>query len=436
MIKIAFNIPRRNFYRVLAAPIYEALRRGWRVTCLHGNEERNSQADLPLPSFSAFPDFPPAILNYQGTDEFVSLVRSGSFDVVVDSDMIPISLIDAFDGLRYTPLKVLLDGITHPRLQFGGKFARFDLFITPSQWHIDCTINTMTRNHASVFAEAEQDLSWVERKAIDRWKLRYVYRWTEEDANYYAENSVVVGTPSLDDIKKIDQAEVRERWGIPLEVPVVGLLPSPWDMPLGYLWGDLNMVKNSIGLLRTAIRHRQLLQLPYLSRAPKDKDLVKAISHFCVNNGALLVAKLRKFRSAQKHLIDRADFVLGEDGFFPHTALELFAISDVCFGFCSTGAFECVAAGTPYVDINIPLFPKNDLIKLRSPSAEVTLPWRGVVREISAETAINNLPNMKIDDFRLDQKGRTEYLKHFTSGIKESSSSLMMDAIEDKLRGA
>jgi len=160
---------------------------------------------------------------------------------------------------------------------------------------------------------------------------------------------------------------------------------------------------------------------------------VTAISKFCKKNGALLVAKLRKFRDAGKYLIDRADLIIGEDNFFPHTALELFAISDVCFGFSTSGAYECVAAGTPYVDIHVPFFPKKEYLQCSTTTLEVNCDWEGVIYEMSADNAINQLPQKCLDDFTLNSKARTTYLKHFTSGIEGNRSAMMLDAIAFKL---
>lgn len=433
MIKIAFNIPRRNWYRVLAAPINEALRRGWDVTCLHGNEERRLQKDFASPTFSALYDKAAVIEKYKGADEFASVLHNNDFDVVVDADLIPLPLSEIFNQERRGPLKVLLDGITHPRLQFGVPLAKYDLYIVPSQWHIESTINIMSRNHSVTFSQAEERLGPRYKKFLTGWRGLYVNRWSEEDILYYRDNSIIVGTPSLDDLRLIDRKNVRERWGIPADATIVGLLPSPWDIPMGYLWGDLNMATSYFEQVRIGIAYGMIKELPAMFRAPKDKDFVEAIARFCKNNGALLAAKLRKDRKAKTYLADRADIIVGEDSNFPHTSLELFAISDVVFGFCSTGAFECIAADTPYVDLNIPLFPKKEVIELSSPSTEVVLPWEGVIYEMSAESSIANLPSMKLDAFRLDGKARIEYLNHFTSGVEGSRSSLMMDAIELKL---
>lgn len=433
MVRIAFNIPRRNWYRVLAAPVNEALRRGWDVTCLHGSEEHKPQREIPLPIFSKMQEGLLSFKEYQGISGFKTVLNEKKYDVVVDIGLIPRPITEFFERNNSKPLTVLLEGITHPCLQSGIKFPNFDLYLVPSQWHIDNTIKIMTRDHLATFSQAESKLGWIAKKVIADWKAKFAYRWSEQEATEYREKSIAVGTPSLDDLGLIDRSEVRKRWGIPEGIPVVGLFPSPYDMPLGYFWGDLNMVENSIGLLRVAMLYKQLKQLPYLNRVPKDKEIVRAISDFSKNNGALFIAKMRKHRRTKKHLASCLDLVIGEDSFFPHSSLELFAISDLCFGFCTSGSFECIAAGTPYIDINIPFFPKNELIQLCVPSLEVNLPWSGVTTEMEAENLVKQLPSMSIEDFTIDNSQRTAYLDYFTSETKGDSSAKMMEVILNKL---
>lgn len=433
MHKIAFNVARKNWYRVLGAPIGQALKSSWNVTCLQGDGEYIGDVGFrelksKLPNGNDLKS-----VKYKNTEELTQILLSYDFDVIVDADIIPRPVPEIVAEFKKKPLTVLLEGITHPRLQTGIKYPHYDLYLVPSEWYKGRTIDYMSRDYPKTSLSAKKELLWYENQLLQELEESFRFPWSESDIRDYKNRSTPVGTPSLDDLLRLDKNKIRKRLGISNDQKVVGLLPSPWDNPIGYFCGELNMASNPLNVIKLAIVYNKYKELPSWFRVPKDKDLVTGLRAFCNSNDAALVTKLRKSRRPRTYLQKDADMIIGEDGYFPHTSLELFAIADVCFGFCTSGAFECVAAGTSYVDINLPFFSKRNVIKYTTPTLEVCSQWKGAVFEVPPEFVAAGLPKKSLSSFSIDKNEQRSYLNHFTGPCDGLSSQRMMSIIEEKL---
>ncbi len=434
-ISIAFHIPRMNWYRVLSSPINEAMKRKWNVQCWH-NTEKNQKLKENQPDKNRVPLFKygqPEISEYDGNEGLNSLIRSKNVQAVIDADPLTLEPIKIFSEKLQVDLKcVLIDGISSSRLQQDGrKYPQFDLYATPSVWHIDSTIKIRTRNHLKEISRANDLIGKKGNKIIEEWKRLYTHEWNENEISYYREHSTVTGTPSLDELDIIDPDNVRRKWGVSSSKNIVGYLPTPWDMPLGYFWGDYNMAKSYLKAIYVLVKYKQLKYLKFITKNPRDINLVKAIKKFCTKNNALLVAKLRHSRQPKKYLLKLADIIIGEDGYYPHTALELYKTSNIVIGYTSTGALECVAAKTPYIDIELPFLPKKYVIEFSTPATEVTCNWPGVVTSLNATDAVRYFKKTNLDNIKMDIKEREKYLQKYSSNCDGKASERLINKIEE-----
>lgn len=434
---IAINTIRMNWYRVSSALIDEALHRGWEVQCWHAKQPTTfpgqEQNILSREKVPVFKYGRPKIVEYEGGEGLRTLLKQSGADIVVDVDPQDLGLPNYIDGLTKKPLTVLMDGVSNPRLQLSSVLPKYDVYTTPSKWHTDETIRIRSRDQASFLRNARLNIDELGSPFYRFIEKFFEKSWSDDDILYYKTHTVVVGTPSLDDLELVDREEVREKWNIPHDAKVVGYLPSPYDYPLGFFWGDLNMCEGIFQKLTCCLSHRKLRYLHKIFSSPSDIDFVKNIRNFCDRSGAKLIAKLRHSRSIKPYLAAAADLVIGEDVYHPHTVLELFKAADIVFGYTSTGALECVAAGTPYVDIEIPFFPKAFYLQDICPSLAVTNNWDGVVWSLPAEEALDSFNIDTLERFKLDPYQQALYINKFTSKCDGLASARLLNYCESKV---
>ena len=256
------------------------------------------------------------------------------------------------------------------------------------------------------------------------------FQWNYDHAQYYKEHSICVGTPSFDILSDIEETTIRERWNIPNKKPVVGLFASPFDVSDGDLSGDLYMGSNILQRLIRVLRTMEISKLKYIFGHANDKAVVKGIRKFCDEHGAYLVTKLRHSRKATPYVKRYSDVVVGEDGYHPHTALELYSIVDLTFGSYTAGSIEAIAAGSPYINIDIPLYPKEfycgDLISTLVYSND----HPGVISSMKAADVADNISRHSFEEFSFDTDKREEYLETYTGPTDFKSSERFMIAVE------
>jgi len=304
-MKIAFNIARMNRYRDLSAVIAVALKRGWDVECWHAKYEDNRHKEN-TPCLKKVPFFrygTPKIIEYCKEQDLRYLLTNSGCSVVVDTDPRHFSLPDLCEHSENRPLTVLVDGIANPVLRTTYvKLPKFDIFFTPSYDQTDLTIKLRSRTRNSIIEEIWKNKKTLGKKVCKRLEKNVSNQWNEGDYTLYKNRCVVVGTPYLDDLNLVDRDNIRKSWGISNSAKVVGYLPSPWDMPLGFFWGDLNMSNNYLERFICCLRHKKCNFYKYICKTPTDIDYVKLIRKFCDNNDAFFVTKLRHSRNATPYL--------------------------------------------------------------------------------------------------------------------------------------
>lgn len=430
-IKIVFIIWRLNWYRVVSAVIADAIARGMEVECWHFTGNQHLKDNTPDVAKAPMFSIPPTFRSFEIIEDLKNMSVQHGVDVMLDVSIQPFCLADIFKDNNLRPVTVLLEGISHSEVLNGSyRLPRFDIIAVPSRWYIDKTLSQGT----SGAKDANQILSELPVYVAKTFKKYFLKQkdaiWNKGDMDYYSSHSYVVGIPSMKDLSLIDPYEIKTRWKLDPEKPVVAYLPSPWDMPLGCLWGDLNMASSKAGALKCAIKHGAYSMIPEIIRIPRDENIVRAVKAFCVRNGAQMVAKLRHSRPPKRYLAEAADLVLSEESFYPHTALELFSIADVVIGFTTTGAVEAVAAGSSYIDVELPFFPKKEYISYLAPSLAVTEKHEGIIWSLPAGQFVEKMQTAKLQDFKLDEKQRIYYLNKYMSGSIFDGGERLLDIIE------
>jgi len=433
-LKIAFHILRMNWYRVLSSAIDEALKRGHSVECWHNAGAKGLFENTPV--VGKVPKFKygnPKIREYTPSEELVHLVKKNDVDIIVDVNPPYISKYQDWPALPKRPYWVVIDDhTTVSTLQCKNEIQLLncDLFASPSTWHVNKSCKMMTRDHMELINYIRKNRSFFGKPLEEQVIKMFPFQWNRAHVQYYREHSVCVGTPSFDILADIEEKEIKKRWNIPENKPVVALLPSPFDMSLGYLSGDLYMGSNILQRLVRVLRTKEISKLKYIFGHANDKAVVKGIRNFCDEHGACLVTKLRHSRKATPYVKRYSDVIIGEDGYHPHTALELFSIADLTLGFYSTGSIEAIAAGSPYMNIDIPLYPKEFYCGKLITTFVYSNDYPGVISSMGAADVADNFYKHSIDEFKFDADKRRQYLQKYTGPTDGKSSERLMVAVE------
>ena len=191
-MRIAFVIHRRNYYRLLGPAVEEGLRRGWRVECWHDwSQPRRGGKSSEFPD--AVPPLrhgTPEIHTFQGLDDLAVRLRADSPDAIVALDP-PRPDVRTATTARWLWLQYSADILFY---QPPEPFHEADVLATYSSY-------------------------WAER-------LEERHRETGQGAAVKGRTRPV-GMPELDVIPRIDPEEVRRRFGLPADRPIVLYLPFP-----------------------------------------------------------------------------------------------------------------------------------------------------------------------------------------------------------------
>lgn len=427
-MKIAFHIPRLNWYRVFSPAIDEALRRGHHVECWHdaGNEGLKDNAPLkervPFFRFGA-----PVVREYISPEELLELACYSGVDAVLDVRPPPEALLKRWFTMQQRPkwiLHVAADSLYTIRTR--KEMLACDQF----------AVRTSTEMEAVIEDRQEDKSEWVtkldsKRKLFGPWLCDYqkkVWRlpWDKEMVAHARQRTVAVGTPSLDVLRSLNRNEIRRRWNIPLDKPVIGYLPCPYGLAFGAYWEKLFMTTSWWKHAWVALSHGQPQDM--VSQV-NDQTVVKGLRVFCDNNDAWLIAKQKHSTEAAPYVRKAANLVVSDDCFYPHTAVEVYAISDLVIGHYSSGSVEAVAAGTFYLDIGIPHFP-SDFINETFALYRGMFNTPGVTRTLPASAFVNGLSGFELSDFMIDANRASGYLEKYVGSVDGQSSQRLLQAVE------
>jgi hypothetical protein len=264
------------------------------------------------------------------------------------------------------------------------------------------------------------------------WRL-YAERFAEVGSRTrLIAGSAITGSPMLDQLALVDREEVRRRYRLPADRPIVLLMslkmavPDPWRR---LVWGRGGRVARVLRAFASG--HADLI--PRIRQGGHYRDLARAVRRFCDRESALLVIKSKPKNGDPPFLRRVADRFVFDDQVYPYTSLELLAISTLCLHFESGAVLEAAFAGIPSISIAVPqshlaAYPGIDELYGGSPGSLQNYP--GVVRRVPEADAIGFLDTASLDRFRIDPAARAAYVQHFLGFDDTRSSHRILDTIE------
>lgn len=397
-MRVAFLIHRKNYYRLLAPVIDEALRRGYQVECLHDwSHPRHGGKSYEFPdSTPAFHAGAPEIRTFQGLADLGERFRADSPDVVISLDP-PSPDVKAGAKAKWLWLQYSVDILFYPSLQ-----------------------------------------GILDADAVGTYSPHWIGRLEERHrhsglAHEVKRKTVAVGMPELDAARGIDPEEVQQRLGLPAGRPVVLYLPYPLRSNPRTFWAR-QVFAPSTRLEQGArvLLGRRMEYWPHVRNGWNDRGLVKAVREFCDRNGALLVTKEREKDPAPGYLRRVSDRVLGDESSYPPTILELLRISSLCVHSYSTAAFEAAYCGVP----SLCLAPDAADMGLRPDVPNLVhngalggiYNWPGAAYCAPLTEAFDGFRRWRLADFPLDAEARARYVKRFLGFDDGRSAGRLLDA--------
>ncbi|MBU1564937.1 MAG: hypothetical protein KJ630_04830 [Proteobacteria bacterium] len=436
-MKIVFHIPRMNWYRVLSPLIEEAARVGHDVECWHHVGATTLGENRPnRPKVPDFRTGVPKIIEYEKAEEIIQLVNVRCPSVIID---IYPPRYPELQKNKETPGRcffwLLVDippGSGICEIQNDEELYGCDAFVIISEYFLKTSIAYGLQNKQELLSNLKKDEFEIGTWPVQWVAGRYMYQFSESQAKYLKERSIVVGNPSFDQYSEIDRDTVRKRFGISKEQRIVVLLPFPFGNDQTAPWEQM-FVRSS--LFKRLVWVVKKSRFEYLRRAfhlPSNLDFLRALRKFSDKNNAILIGKLRHSTKPQKELVKYCHFLIGYDGYYPHTAAELFSIADLVVGHFSLGCLESIALGTPYLNVEISQFPK----KFHCDTVASLLfcdPWPGVVWSMSVLEVVEGLHKKTLESFQLNLDSSQEYLEKFTFWPLGGASSKIIEYLQEKV---
>lgn len=429
-MKIAFPIFRFNWYRTVAPVVDEALKRGHSVECWHNTSSENTGQNLP--SESMFPRFRnglPNVRNYSSSSELTSLLGDTDADVIVSID-IPLDhwTEEPWWNDRTFEYAAIATPDTLRRITTVSHLDSVDLICVRSEHELQSCILDHTTDYHKRVNECERvgrdgDLY----KSLMRPKIGK--EWDQVMRDEFLKKCRITGYPLLDSVDLVDKNAFRKKLGIPSGKKVIGLWSTPHE-GRGFHghWDRIFYEKNFIKRLLLVIRGYGLK----LWKFPKhgEERVIEAISTFAKNNNAVLVTKQRHYQADEPNFyVNHSDIMLGEDSFYPHSALELASIADLMIGFRTTGTTEAVYAGCPVLDLVIPN-ARRDLHFDAFHFLKGLYSHGGVVWSIPTDLSVAKLPSMKLEEFKMDESAKGKYIRKYCGPENGGFSSNILNEIE------
>jgi len=412
MARIAFLIERKNYYRLLGPLVDRALQDGWKVECWHDyGQSRRGVKSYEFPDIEATPSFVhgrPQYVTYQCARELGQLLGKTAPEIVI--------------ALR-TPLATLGVGLSNSRTRWVTTMHSWDFFeINGPQGILSSDLSTVYSDY------------WC-TKGIEYFRKKVL---TDFDEERLKAKMISVGFPEMDQTSLIAREDVRRRWNIPQDKPVVVLLPYPTGSNPASFWSR-KIYSEPSGLkqaLNMVMQHR-FEYLPNVLGGWSDASVVKAICRFCDRNKAHLIVKSRLKDPIPTYTHQTADLCLYDESYYPATILEALSIADLCIGFYSGAVVEAAYLGVPSLCITFSLedllgpdlskASLGDLMLSRDEGG--IFQFQGVSWTMTIPEVIENLPEMSFDDFRMNLISRSRYVEKFLSFDDGQSSERVLCAI-------
>ncbi|MBA4383426.1 MAG: hypothetical protein C0410_01690 [Anaerolinea sp.] len=410
---IAFVIWRMNWYRLFAAPIDAALKRGWKVECWHDVGTPLPMRPLDEPRVEKVPTYRsgrPVIREFRGHEELNEMIRGHKVDAVIDILAAHESNADIQPGKRSLCVCMEGDCSWSYYIRNDRNVAATDLFALTTPFWFEQALVIMREYQNTPYSLAlEQSI---------REKVRFT------------------GWPQIDQLALIKPSEVRMRLGIPHEQPVVVYLN----------WVDARSVNSRLALfsaattkdkMRALIRYPRQFWIWYHSLlSPNLAQVVGVISRFCRHNDAFLLIKKRHRDHVWPCEQKVADREIGDESYYPHSILEVMSIASLCIGYFSFGVREAVGVGVPYLTVDVagladyPSWGETGVSMYRrwsGPNGFFNYP--GVVWKQTGLEILRDLSRQSLSDFSLDARQRESYFRRYLGTTNEPNSKVFLDEV-------
>lgn len=321
---------------------------------------------------------------------------------------------------------------TLKRLYGARDVTAVDLFCLRSDWELEsCILDHRTR-YSETCAELEK-LGPDGRKMLRIVEKRLGNEWDNATESEFRSRSVITGYPMLATLPLVHREEVLARWGIDPKRPVIGIWSTPtsgrgYHGSYDWLFAESNPLKFYLKALSAYGVKGFGVSLA------NEKRCLQAIHHFARKHDAQVVVKARHYQELDGTVYAQiADRVVGEESYYPHTAVELACISRLMIGFRTSGYVEAVGAGCSFLNIEIPRDPLEHTYR-------VLHFWRGlcdfqrVGYSWTADRVISDLPGMHLDEFGIDPVQRNEFLLRYGSPDLQNICNRVVDAIEQSCK--
>jgi hypothetical protein len=405
-MNLAFLLTRKGYFKVLGSLVDATLARGHRATLLWDPVEAKRGEAVAAQNLAAWPTA--IVQRWDRRQPLLPLLRGAGVDALVGNRIVDLLQASGHGdelaalapaGIRLFSVDYLFDTITsHP--------AAYRL--------VDTTF------YAS---EYERSLHW--RVAAD------AFAALGEPAPW-RRRSAVCGATTMDQLALVDAADVRRRYGLAPDRPVVLFMSLKMAVPEVWrraVWGPESRL---VRAARAALAgHPEWI--PAIVRRHGYRSLVESVARFCRRSGAALVVKSKEKNDDPAFLRDLADIWLYDERVHPYTSMELLAISSLCIHFQSGAALEAAFAGVPSLSLSVPQshlagYATYDEVYSARPGTMLNFP--GVVWPVPAASAAAQLDAADLGSFRLDASARRSYVETFLGFDDTASSVRVLDEME------
>lgn len=252
---------------------------------------------------------------------------------------------------------------------------------------------------------------------------------------------VPVGMPELDVVEAIDPEDVRRRYGLRPNRPVVLYLSFPLRSNPQTFW--LSHVYAPSTRIEQGVRTLLAWRMKYWSHVVNgwnDRRLVEAVRAFCDRNGAMLITKARAKDPVPRYTRRMSDGVIYDPSHYPPTVLELLRVASLCIHSYSTVVLEAAYCGVPSlclapdaVDMGLQPFWAES-VHNGDPSGLYN--WPGIAYWKPLATAFDGLRRWGLADFPLGADARKRYIERFLGFDDGRSSARLLDLVARLVEGS
>lgn len=412
-ISLAFIIERTAEYRYIGSVIEAALDYGHDVTLwLDYGQPREGAKAYQFPAAESIPDFEtnaPNSIIYEGEEGLKELLTRNLADCVVASR----------GPSHYLPT----DSTVAAHMPWVSVQEHFDFVM----FGLDkITGSTLNCAYSPFWLDVIEQL-YAQPTECENLRFQIEAGWRE------------TGCCQADGIRHIDPEQVRAKWNILSDRPVVVYLPSNQGQAL-----FLRVLRANSRLRQAAhiLKDGRWRVLPYLLQPFSDKALVDSVRRFCDANGAFLLVKSREKNPIPDYLDAAADKIVMDDTEYPASILRAMSVADLCISaYPSDSVSDAAAVGIPMLSLfrdphHWP-FPYHNTGLAHTPEEVYYTPklggpfnYPGFAHALPLVSAIKQLPSMMLSDFALDEDARRRYIERYLGYADGLSGQRVIKEVE------